>query len=456
MGTYKGKINYSYNIKKLNIVVKYVKENGSNKQKIYKYKECKSLLNYVKKEGNVFKSDKKINEKTGVKHLIISPINPSLYNNLTEKQKEKVKEISKDVLFNTFFKYGFIGGIEEKNRTIDNEELDHFHIHISVNSRYDIGLKQMNYIKRQLDKGFTNDPELKEVLGLKTTKELKSESMKKTYFNKYFKKNGITVRNNFEEIIQINNDISEITNRKDYLIDLKEKFNDDNFILYSKMYIHKDNIKYDINNVKNCIQYKKDLIEMYDKDISNYIEKKELEKDILYNRMNYSMGIIKETIKNDIQGYYSFLNYTNNLQILYYKQLLKNKTINRETFLSYVINNKYYIKQQIKYYREEKHIEIKKKQEELQKSIKWTLNQYDSYIKNKRELKKQSIKDIKISQKELEKLINNNKELTKNINNKIEYNKIILDLISKYLKKQNEEMYKKIIEKQKIQHNYKI
>ena len=34
MGKYKGKINYSYNIQKLDIVVKYIKELGSNQQKI--------------------------------------------------------------------------------------------------------------------------------------------------------------------------------------------------------------------------------------------------------------------------------------------------------------------------------------------------------------------------------------------------------------------------------------
>jgi len=197
---YKGKINYSYNIKKLDIIVKYIKELGSNKQKVYKYKECKTLINYITKQNNIFKSKKKINEKNGIKHLIISPINPKLYNNLTEEQKEKVKEISQNTLFKIFFKYGFIGSIEDKKRIIEGKELDHFHIHIGINNKYDIGLKQINYIKKQIEKGFLQDTELKEVLGLKTTKELKSESMKKTLINKEIWKIGKTIQNNFKEI----------------------------------------------------------------------------------------------------------------------------------------------------------------------------------------------------------------------------------------------------------------
>lgn len=214
MGRYKGKINYSYNIQKLDIVVKYIKELGSNQQKIYRYKECKSLINYIKKEGNIFQSKKKINEKNGIKHLIISPINPIEYNKLNEEQKQKIKEISKNVLFNTFFKYGFVGSIEEKSRTIDNEVLEHFHIHIGINSKYDIGLKQINYIKKQLEKGFLQDPELKEVLQLKTTKELKSISMKNTLTNKEIIKNGNTIKNNFNEIKEINNNIGILLDRK--------------------------------------------------------------------------------------------------------------------------------------------------------------------------------------------------------------------------------------------------
>jgi len=115
----------SYSQKLLNPIIKYMKNETEHDryitqdglktdQKVYKNKQKTSLLNYIKKEGNTFESRKKIKKNEGIKHLIISPIDPIMYNKLNEKEKKQLQQIVIKQLFKDFTGFGFIGGIEKK------------------------------------------------------------------------------------------------------------------------------------------------------------------------------------------------------------------------------------------------------------------------------------------------------------------------------------------------------
>jgi len=456
----KYKTNFNYNVKLLNPVIKYVKcKNITNcyktksglltDQKVYRHKSKKSLINYIKKEGNIFESRKKIKENVGIKHLIISPINPENYNKLNEKEKELLKDIVVKNLLKNLGRFGIIGGIEYKNRG----ELEHFHIHIGINEKYDISPKNINYLKRSIVKDISQNQVLKEKLGLKTKNELIKEKLLQRYNKKYY--NNIV--KNFDEVKQINNDISQLLNKKEwYIKDIKD-INENEYKLYNNMLKNIEYIKYDINVVKSVINNRYENIKYINKEINNlYMEQDERVAN-LNKVLENELKTLKNTLKNDLLVCFNILGIQHSFFVKYQRERLKKREITRDEFLNLIFNNKYYIKQLKEYRKRDMYYKIQKKHKENKLKIKELKQFYKQIILNKINNKEYEEMLIKIDRKKVEKMYKLiQKEYEKYIENKNIFEisrgkiKLLLEVIDEKIKrdiKEKKELHKKIQQK---------
>lgn len=401
------KTNFNYNVKLLNPVVKYVKckdigtcyktKNGLlTDQKVYRHKSKKSLINYIKKEGNVFYSRKKIKENEGIKHLIISPIDPKNYNKLNEKEKQLLKDIVVKNLLKNLGKYGIIGGIEHKKRG----ELDHFHIHIGINQKYDISPKNINYLKRSIIKDISENQILKEKLGLKTKNELIKEKLLERYNKKYY--NNIV--KHFDEIKQVNNELSDLLGKKEWYIQDIKDINKEEYKLYDSMQKNIDYIKYDIQTTKKIIDYRYENIKLINKEINDLNMEQDNRVENLNKTLENELKTLKNTLKSDLLVCFSVLGIQHSFFVKYQRERLKRGEITREEFLSITIGNKYFIKQLKEYRKRDMYYKIEKKHNENRLKIKELKHFYKRLILDKIDKKEWNEMLVEIDKKKVEKM----------------------------------------------------
>ncbi len=479
---YKNK-NISYSQKLLNPVIKYKKCNKNDcyitksglktNQKIYKNKAKTALITYIKKEGNNFYSKKQIKENEGIKHLIISPINPELYNKLNNEEKEKLKNIIVKNIFKDFGKFGFIGGIEDKNRIINGENYEHFHIHIGISEKYDISPQNIDYIKRSITKAILNS-ELKNKLGLKTANELKKETWLKKTQKQYEEK-----AKEYLKIRELFNEIKNISNEKNILIEENKKdFNEVKYLSMNKrtelnaINSQKNFLIQDIKGTANILKERHN--ELKNINVSFDILNKEMQNanNIAFVKLNEEIKDYQNFLNNDLYFFTYVLNFEHNIYVKYLKQQLKNKKIDLPRFLYLIAVNKHYINNRRRAKESEVKFKIKQKKQEIQKELS---NIYHLYIEkfNKLKDKKSYIEFLnKYDEHKLHTLQNKLNNIKKAKNNINSYYKMRIKSILEYIKKRqlkyNElqqkkrQKYKKVKEiksniskkPQKLQHSY--
>jgi len=437
--------NISYSQKLLNPIIKYMKNEGEfdryitpsglkTDQKVYRNKSKKSLINYIKKEGNNFYSRKKIKEDEGIKHLIISPITPQLYNKLNNKEKKELQQLIVKQLFKDFTGYGFIGGIENKERIIEGKKYDHFHIHVGISEKYDIRPQNVDFLKRSITKTILNS-KFKEKLGLKTKNELLKETFNNKYKTLYEERqqtyNEISFL--FNELININNEIREekyeIKNIKFEIGELNEQRKTE------LRYIHKEKefLLFDIQDTKQILKQKNESLKEINNEFKNTFESFNKEKDNVYNLLYDELKGLKNVLNDEYRYFKDFLNFEHNIYVKFLKHQLKHKKIDLPTFLYLVSCNKYYIKNRQQYKREEIQQKIKNKQEYIQKRLKELQNKLKYKLKNLENRKDWIEFFKKFDEKKLQKLLEKLEELNKTKKDIIEKYFSKIDIIYKYL-----------------------
>jgi len=463
--------NISYSQKLLNPVVKYMKnENEFDRyitptglktdQKVYRNRQKTSLINYIKKEGNTFQSRKKIKENEGIKHLIISPISPELYNKLNNEEKEKLQQLIVKQLFKDFTGYGFIGGIEKKNRG----ELDHFHIHIGISEKYDIKPQNIDYLKRSITKTLLNS-EFKEKLGLKTSNELRQETFKNKYKELYEEKQQtyqhISIL--FNELLNINNEIKHEKTHIDYIKfdigELNTKRKEELRIIHKE----KDFLISDIQDTKQILKYKNESLKEINNEFKKTFESFKYEKDNVYNTLKNELQGLKNTLNNEYKYFKEFLKFEHNIYVKFLKQQLKNKEIDLPTFLYLAGVNKYYMKQRQQYKKEEIQQKIKDKQEYIQKKLQELQNKLKyklQYLENRKDW----IEFFKkFDEKKIQKLYDKLNEINGKYKNTIDRYLNRIDIIYRYLHTRQKRFFELLemkrekqreIQKEKIKYYY--
>jgi hypothetical protein len=453
----KFKTNFNYNVKLLNPVIKYIKcnkvvdcyttKNGLlTNQKVYRHKSKKSLINYIKKEGNNFFSRKKIKENEGIKHLIVSPISPEMYNKLNDKEKELLKDIVVKNLLKNLGKFGLIGGIEYKNRG----KLEHFHIHIGISEKYDISPKNINFLKRNIIKDISENQILKEKLGLKTKSELIKEKITERYNRQYY--NNIV--KHFDEIKQINNSICKLINRKEWYINDLKDINKSEYKLYNNMIKNIEYIKYDINITENIINNRYENIKWINKELQSLYTEQDTRLQNINKTLENELKTLKNTLQNDLLVCFNILGIQHSFFVKYQKERLKRGEITKQQFLQLILDNKYYIKNLKEYRKQDMYYKIKKRQQENKNKIKEIRLLYKNLILNKLNQKEWLNMLIDIDKKKVKKMYNLiQQEYEKYIDEKNIFElsksriKIMLEVINEKIKQdiqKKQELHKKI------------
>ena len=460
--------NISYSQKILNPVVKYMKnENEFDRyitptglktdQKVYRNRQKTSLINYIKKEGNTFQSRKKIKENEGIKHLIISPIDPILYNKLNDKEKKELQQLIVKQLFKDFVGYGFIGGIENKERIIEGKKYDHFHIHIGISEKYDIKPQNIDYLKRSITKTLLNS-KFKEKLGLKTKSELLKETFDKKYKELYEEKINTyeEIKFLFSEMIDINNKMKE---EKEIITDIKYEIgelNENRKRELNTINREKDFLIFDIQDTKQSLKYKNESLKQINDEFKNTFETFKNEKDNVYKLLQEELKSLKNTLNNDLKYFKNVLGWEHNIYVKFLKQQLKNKQIDLPTFLYLVSVNKYYIKNRIKYKQNEIKLKIKQKQEQIQNKLKELQNKLKFKLKDIEYKKDWELFKKSFDEKKLKKLFEKLNELNKTKKDILEKYFLRIDLLYKYLyirqQKFKELLQQKQLKQLQIQH----
>ncbi len=480
---YKNK-NISYSQKLLNPIIKYKKCNKKGDcfttksglktdQKIYKNKSKKALINYIKKEGNNFYSKKQIKNDEGIKHLIISPVNPELYNKLDTNEKEKLKNIIVKNIFKDLGKYGFIGGIENKNRIINGKNYEHFHIHLGITEKYDISPQNIDYIKRSITKAILNS-KLKEKLGLKTATELKKETWLKKTAKQYEEKakEYLKIKELFEEIKNINSEKNILYKEN------KKDFNEVKYLSMNKR-VELNAINSQKNFLINDIKSTASILKTRHNELKNInvsfkILNKEMQNanNIAFKKLNNELRDYNVFLNNDLMYFTHVLKFEHNIYVKYLKQQLKSKKIDLPRFLYLISVNKYYINNRKKAKEEEVKFKIKQKKEEIQKELSSIYHKYIEKfqkLKNKKEYIEFLNKYDEHKLHTLQNKLNNIKKAKNNINS---YYKLRIKTILEYIKKRQlkynelqqkkQAKYKKVKEiksniskkQHKLQHTY--
>lgn len=442
---YKNK-NISYSQKLLNPVIKYKKCNGNSdcfttksglktNQKVYKNKAKTALIAYIKKEGNNFYSKKQIKETEGIKHLIISPISPELYNKLDKKEKEKLKDIIVKNIYKDFARFGFIGGIENKNRG----ELDHFHIHLGISEKYDISPQNIDYIKRSITKAILQS-ELKEKLGLKTAAELKKETWHKKTQALYLDK-----AKEYLKIKELFGEIKELSKEKNILYEENKKdFNEIKYLSENKrnelsaINKQKNFLVMDIKSTASILKTRYNELKNINYNFKLLTKEMKNANNIAFNKLNQELKDYKNYLNNDLYFFTQVLKFEHNIYVKYLKQQLKSKKIDLPRFLYLISVNKYYINNRKKAKKEEIKFKIKQKREEIQKQLS---NIYHIYLQKFLKLKdkKNYIEFIKkFDENKLHTLQNKLNQIKQDKNNLNAYYNMRIKTILSYIAKRQQ------------------
>ena len=451
----------NYNVKKLNIVVKYTKARNKSEsfitkdgfktdQRVYTGRSFKGLITYLKKEGNNFYTKKPIDEKTGVKHLIISPISPELYNKLDDKQKQKLKDIIVKRLFKDYSRYGFFGAIEHKKRG----ELDHFHIHLAINSKFDIGLKNITYLKRHIAQDIFKNPDLRKSLELKSPGQLKRKTYLKTYFNKNKElyKEKINTYNNisflFGEMLNINNNVKYTKNLIFEDITLLKLENKEKRNQLNRIYKKQEFIIDDIKDTKEILKLKKDDLQTLNKFFNNTLGTLQNQKNNVIKLYTNEIKNLQLNMQNELFYFKNYLQNEKNIYVYFLKQQLKNGEIDLPTFLFLVSSNTYYQKQRILYKKEYWKQLIKSKRQQLKNKIKNINTLIKREIENYKLKKHYKELSIEYDNKKIKNLINKLNNLNNEKNNTINNFNNRIELIKEYLQ-QKQQILNKLLQQQK-------
>ena len=459
---YKNK-NISYSQKLLNPVIKYKKSNNENDryitktglktdQKIYKNKAKITLEKYIQKEGQVFKSRKKLKENEGIKHLIISPIDPVLYNKLNKEQKKELQQIIVKQLFKNFTGYGFMGSTENKSRTIDNKTLEHFHIHIAITEKYDIKPQNIDFLKRSITNTLLKNKEIKETLGLKTKNELIKNTFvaknKELYKNK--KNEYEQIKFLFSEMLTVNKNLKNDNKKMDEIkFDIGELNNN------KKKYLReidkqKEFLLFDIKDTKKILKFRNENLKILNDEFKNTINFFKNEKDYIKKIMKNELKELQKKLNDEIKYFREVLKNEHNIYVKFLKYKLKNKKLDLGHFLYLVASNRYYIKNRIAYKNEEAKQKIKQKNDEIQNKLKELQNRLEfklMYIKNN--VKLENFKkefDFKNLENFLEKL--NKLNIKKKNTTEIYFKRI--NLMYTYLKIRQERFKEKLQQKKEL------
>ena len=452
---YKNK-NISYSQKLLNPVVKYKKCQNKNDcyitksglktdQKVYKNRAKTALIAYIKKEGNNFYSKKQIKKTEGIKHLIISPIDPVLYNKLDKKEKEKLKNIIIKDIYKNLSRFGFIGGIENKNRG----ELDHFHIHLGISEKYDISPQNIDYIKRSITKAILSEPQLKNKLGLKTAQELKKETWKKKTAKLYEQK-----AQEYLKIKELFTEIKNISKEKNILYEENKKdFNEIKYLSENKhrelsaINKQKNFLIMDIKSTANILKTRHNELKNINYNFKLLNKEMKNANNIAFYKLNQELKDYQDYLNDDLKYFTQVLKFEHNIYIKYLKQQLKNKKIDLPKFLYLIAVNKYYINNRKKAKEQEIKFKIKQKSEEIQKQLSSIYHIYlQKFLKLKD--KKEYIEFInKFDENKLHTLQNKLNQIKQDKNNLNAYYNLRIKTILQYIA-ERQQKYKELNYKQ--------
>ena len=456
---YKNK-NISYSQKLLNPVIKYKKCTGKGDcyttksglktdQKVYKNRAKTALIAYIKKEGNNFYSKKQIKKTEGIKHLIISPIDPVLYNKLDKKEKEKLKNIVIKDIYKNLSRFGFIGGIEEKDRKVGDENYEHFHIHLGISEKYDISPQNIDYIKRSITKAILSEPQLKNKLGLKTSNELKKETWhkktQKIYLDKA--KEYLKIKNAFEEIKELSKEKNILINENKKDFENIKWLSENKRTELSAINKQKEFLIFDIKSTASILKTRHNELKNINYNFELLNKEMKNANNIAFYKLNQELKDYQNYLNDDLKYFTQVLKFEHNIYVKYLKQQLKNKKIDLPRFLYLVAVNKHYINNRKKAKEEEIKFKIKQKEQEIKQELS---NIYRKYIEkfNKLKNKKSYIEFInKFDENKLHTLQNKLNQIKQDKNNLNAYYNLRIKTILQYIA-ERQQKYKELNYKQ--------
>ena len=397
-----------YNRFKESVNLKQTRTMVKDMQNLYSGSSRAQLINYIKKQGNVFKSDKNL-DKVDVKHFIISPISPELYSKLSTAQRDALERESRDWIQHTFASYGFIAGIEynkdksDKNYTKFENIKKGFHIHTAVSSKYIIRgtadlLSLRESLTRHLAENLDNETRLK--LGIKNKQEIETQRRENIAKTKQFQaikamKASPEYQENNEVLQSLNKDLGEVfdaigikyTSKNDIAeINKRERYS-----ILSK----KDALEGEMKELKKSIKFRDSEISYVDKHIETNKEHLTLAETLFQGELIQ----LKHFYNDKTMG----MQYYTAGQHRLFKKILKtkltNETITKEQFLAQVADNKSYWRWISSDERKENQRYMRYKQKEFKKRLDAMAETIREYQRSRSDI--QAIK--KLNMKELEK-----------------------------------------------------
>jgi len=342
-----------YNRFKESVNLKQTKSIFKDMQKVYSGANKSQLINYIKKQNNIFSSEKSI-DKVDVKHFIISPISPDLYSKLSTGQKDELERISREWIEQNFAKYGYIGAVEYNKDKSSKDYKDFknvkegFHIHAAVSSKYVVRgkadlLSLRESVTRHLAQNLDNDIRAK--LGIKNKKEMESQRIKNITKKKQYqavqqmKLSPEYLKNN--QVLQsLNKDLSEVFEsmgikytKKDELSSLDKR---ERYSILSKQI----ELKHEVKGLRKSVKFRDVEMEYVDKHIITHKEHITEAERVFQGELKSLQNFYKdETIGFE---YYTAGEHRIFKKIV--KGRLEEGSITQEQFLAQVANNKSYWK----------------------------------------------------------------------------------------------------------------
>ncbi|MBW6487698.1 hypothetical protein [Sulfurimonas sp.] len=435
----------SLNLQNIGTVFKDIKKGGS-----YTKGSAKNLVQYVKKEENSFESKKSI-DNMDLKHFVISPINPELYEKLNEEEKKLVKEESEAWTKKTFGRYGFVAGIEENSNKKGKGVKKGIHLHVAVNDKYKInGSVDMLRLREGMTRDFAEKlpKSTRDKLGLKNKKEQdqffkekKSNTQKQNHWNKVM--NDPKMKEDMRTIQLLSKDmkgifgIMKVQNTK--RTDLKNM----NRRHKSNILKNQDDLKLEMKWIKKSKERKDNEVKYLDSRIKREDEK----MGIVESEYNKETIHLKEYLKDEEKS----LNYYADGQHSMFKNIQKVKkkdgTISEVEYLNSISSNKNYWKWIKEDKRKEHEYYLDEQEKKFKDHMEWYKNNIKNYTWNKKfleELKKSDSKRLDSKRKEYGSI---NEEKYSVFETFISN----MDEITKTMDKLKEEQERKQVEKQKIQ-----
>ena len=393
-----------YNRFKESVNLKQTRTMFKDMQKLYSGKNKAQLLNYIKKQNNTFSSEKSI-DKTDVKHFIISPISPELYEKLSTAQKDLLERESREWVEQTFASYGYIGAVEyNKDKSSKNSGIkEGFHIHTAVSSKYTIrGRADLLSLRESVTRHFAEnlDPETRLKLGIKNKKEMEIQrriNIRKAKEDQAIQtiKSSPEYEENNKVLQSLNKDLGEVFDA----IGIKYTSKDD-ISLINKRQRHfilskKDALQSEMKDIKRSIKFRNSEINYIDKKINTNTEQLTLAETLFQSEL----GLLKNFYNDKTLGVQYYANSQHRLFSKVLKTKLSNEEISTEHFLSQISANKSYWKWISSDEKKENQRYMRYKQKEFKKKIDAMATVIRDYQRNRSDV--QAIK--KVNMEELEK-----------------------------------------------------